>query len=228
MKTKYSIILVIPLILIALIIVEHTKVHDLEENNDSIELPNINETEQNELFEIMANRRSRREFTNETIDKNILSKILWSAQGITSEDGKRTAPSAGAVYPIDVYVNIDDVENIESGIYKYIPENHSLNNIDDVSKSEQIGQIALSQNWISEAPIILIIAGDLDLILEEYPERGERYMHMEAGHIGQNIYLTAESLDLSTTTVGAFNEDRLNNLIGKNEEEPLYVIPVGK
>ncbi len=185
------------------------------------------------LEEVIAKRRSRRKFKREPITLQQLSQLLWAAQGISDERrGFRTVPSAGATYPLEVYVVVREggVEGLDPGIYKYIPERHSLALIKRGDFSYELYRACLSQEWVREAAINIVITAVYERTTAFYGRRGaERYVPMEAGHAGQNIYLQAEALGLGTVAIGAFYDEEVSSILGlPRSEVPLYVFPVGK
>lgn len=180
--------------------------------------------------EALLKRRSVREYQNQPLSLQEASQVLWSAQGITdAQKGSRTAPSAGALYPLEIYLIAKKVEGLEIGLYHYLPQNHSLAKILDIDLSEQIAQAALGQMFIAKAPAILVISAVPARTSQKYGERAMRYVYMEAGHSAQNIYLQAESLGLGTVTVGAFEDQEVSRLLNFSENEiPLYIMPIGR
>jgi len=179
--------------------------------------------------EALLKRRSVREYGNAPLTLEEVSQLLWAAQGITSEWGGRTAPSAGALYPLEVYIVVGNVENLSPGVYKYNPERHELIKVRDDDAREELAEAALSQVWVKEGAIDIVIAAVYGRTTKKYGDRGVRYVHMEAGHAAQNIYLQAATLDLGMVTVGAFHDDRVKEIMSMPEDEiPLYLIPVGR
>jgi SagB-type dehydrogenase family enzyme len=179
--------------------------------------------------EAIRMRRSVREFQDQPVSLQQLSQLLWAGQGIT-EGFKRAAPSAGATYPLTLYVVVGDkgVSGLPSGIYQYVPKTHSLHVIQPGDFRQRIDAACLGQSFIQEAPIIIIIACEYERTTIRYGERGNRYVHMEAGHVGENIYLQAVALGLGTVVVGAFLDVDVAQVLNLPEEEdPLYVMPVG-
>jgi SagB-type dehydrogenase family enzyme len=182
------------------------------------------------LEEAISRRRSRREFEDSPLSAREISQILWAAQGITDPGGLRAAPSAGALYPLDVYVlaGKQGVEGLGEGVYHYLPERHSLERILEGDIREPVAELASGQMYIAEAPVILVITGEYERTTQKYGDRGVRYVRMEAGHVGQNVYLQAEALGLGTVTVGAFLDAELAETLDiPASHEPLYVMPIG-
>jgi len=181
-------------------------------------------------------RRSIRDYTSDPITIEQLSMILWAAQGITNVEHRfRAAPSAGATYPLEVYVVVGEkgvvLENntyLRPGVYKYNVYRHSLTLVKEGDYREELSKAALNQRWVREAPIDIVVCAVYERTTSRYGERGIRYVHIEVGHVGQNIYLMATALGLGTVAVGAFYDDQVARIIGaKPEEHPLYIMPIG-
>jgi len=177
--------------------------------------------------EAIAKRRSVRSYTDEPLTLEELSQLLWAAQGITSPKGYRSAPSAGATYPFEVYVVAGKAEGLKPGIYRYVPEKHALELVKPGDYRRELQRACLDQAWVGSAPVDIVLVAFYERTTEAYGERGIRYVHMEAGHIGQNIYLQATALGLGTVAVGAFDDDEVALLLG-TDGAPLYVFPVGR
>lgn len=176
----------------------------------------------------LLRRRSLREFGTRSVTLADVSQLLWAAQGITHESVQRTAPSAGALYPLSVYVAAGDVQSLDPGLYEYIPHQQALNSVVAGDRRPKLAAAALDQEWIADAAAVLIIAADYRVTTRKYGERGVRYVHIEAGHAAQNICLQAESLGLGATVVGAFDEHRTRDVLElPGNENPLLLIPVG-
>lgn len=182
--------------------------------------------------EAISRRRSRREYSGEPIKVEELSNLLWAAQGITEPAYKfRAAPSAGATYPLEVYLTIrkGGVDELSEGVYHYNPFEHILEKHVEGDLSEELCSAAVSQEWVREAPINIILTSIYERTKGKYGERGIRYVHMEVGHVGENIYLQAESLGLGTVVIGAFHDEWVQQLLKLPEnQKPLYIIPVGR
>jgi len=174
-------------------------------------------------------RRSVRAFAEAPLRLDEVSQLLWAAQGVTGEGGLRTAPSAGARYPLEVYFLAGKVEGLAAGIYKYRPAGHSLRQVAGGDRRRDLAQAALGQQFIAEAPGVFVIAGVYERTAQRYGERASRYVHIEVGHAGQNICLQAVALGLGSVTVGAFRDEQVKRVVGMPAEEaPLYVLPVGR
>ena len=179
--------------------------------------------------EALQQRRSFRDFSDSALKLEEIGQITWAAQGITSGSRFRTAPSAGATYPLELYVIAGNVESLKPGLYRYIPQKHSLELVKTGDLRSELATAALGQKWVRDAPASLVIGGVVARTAERYGDRAERYMLMEAGHAAQNVFLQALSCHLGSVMIGAFQDDELSDLIGmKNGERPLAIIPVGR
>jgi SagB-type dehydrogenase family enzyme len=158
-----------------------------------------------------------------------LSQLLWAAQGITDERGGRTAPSAGATYPLELIVVVGSVDELSPGVYRYDPSTHSLKRTAEGDLRDKLAAASLGQASVRTAAVDIVIAAVYERTTARYGERGERFVHLEAGHAAQNVCLEATALGLGVVTVGAFDDGQVAELVGLSESEtPLYVIPVGK
>jgi SagB-type dehydrogenase family enzyme len=183
--------------------------------------------------EAIQNRRSVRTFSNESITIGNLSQILWAAQGITdNQSSLRAAPSAGQVYPLEIYIIIGNngVSGLENGVYHYVPSNNTLEKLLNGDLKSDLSGIANGQPWVKQAPIDILITGNYLKMVDKYGDKdlSTRFVDLEAGHVGENIYLESESLGLVTVSLGSFNEKQLVQLLNiPNNETPLYIFPVG-
>lgn len=176
------------------------------------------------LEESIFRRRSVRDYDKDRdVSLEELSQILWAAQGITDQGyGFRAAPSAGALYPLHVYVVKKD------GVFRYIPDGHKLVQLSDQDLRPSLVRASLGQSFIREAPVDIIISGNFAITQAKYGARAFRYVCMEIGHTAQNIHLQAVSLGLSSVPIGAFWDDVVKkNLELPDNQEPLYIIPIG-
>ena len=185
----------------------------------------------------LADRRSIREYTDEPITIDELSQVLWATYGVTeTRYGLKTSPSAGATYPLEVYVvvhpygvRMTDGSYLEPGSYKYDPHSHTLRLVKKGDLSRDLYRAALNQEWVLRAKANIVIAAVYRRTTSRYGERGIRYVHIEVGHAGQNIYLQATALGLATVAIGAFYDGRVKEVVGLDpEEEPLYIMPLAK
>lgn len=174
-----------------------------------------------ELDAVLIARRSIRDFTDEPVDEDAISRLLWASQGVTAEWGGRTVPSAGALYPIQVYVATADA------LSRYVPSEHATVEVAGEDRRPRIAS-STGQETPEAAPILFVITGVVARTAAKYGDRAERYVQLEAGHACQNLLLEATSLGLAAVPMGAFSDDDLRSAIGVGEDElPLYVIPVG-
>jgi SagB-type dehydrogenase family enzyme len=174
------------------------------------------------LEETLAARRSVREFTEEELTLEEISQLLWAAQGITVDWGGRTAPSAGALYPLEVYVATTD------GLYHYVPQGHKVIVESRADLRDELWQAGLSQNAIREAPAVFVITAIYARTEKKYGERAEQYVKLEAGHAAQNLVLQAVALGLGGVPIGAFYDDQVQSALSlPPDHEPLYLIPIG-
>jgi SagB-type dehydrogenase family enzyme len=153
-----------------------------------------------------------------------------AAQGITSEARSyRAAPSAGATYPLEIYVATGRVNRLRPGLYRYVPADHSLLLVSEGDLREELAAAALNQQMLRNAPVSFIIAADYERTAGRYGERAERYVHIEVGHAAQNLNLQAISLGLGSVMVGAFNDSNIKSIMKfPDNEDPLYILPVGR
>ena len=183
------------------------------------------------LEESLARRRSIREYTEQPLSIEQLSQLLWAAQGITLPTwGFRTAPSAGATYPLELYVVVgkECVNGLEEGVYRYDPKSETLTFIADGDRRRDLSIAALGQEWVAGARVDIVITALYERTTRRYGERGVRYVHMEAGHVSENIYLQAAAMGLATVTIGAFYDEQVKKVLELPKElEPLYIHPVG-
>lgn len=196
---------------------------------ETIGLPPPNTAGPMSLEETLQKRRSVRDFLKAPISLADVSQLLWAAQGITHAEGLRTAPSAGALYPLEVYVLAGNVHDLPAGIYHYLPFRHRLEPIRLGQFRANIAAAALHQNWLEDSEAILIFAAVESRTIGKYGSRGIRYIHMEAGHAAQNVLLQVVALGLGCTPVGAFNDEQVAKTLGlPREQKVLYLLPIGK
>jgi SagB-type dehydrogenase family enzyme len=174
-------------------------------------------------------RRSVREYSDSHLALGEISQLLWAAQGITSPAGFRTAPSAGALYPLAIYLVAGNVKDLPPGVYKYKPKGHALANVINGDKRAELSAAALGQSCVKKSAAVIVLAAVYERTMKKYGQRGIRYVHIEAGHASQNIYLQAVSLDLGTVEIGAFDDEKVKKTLHMLAiEKPLSIMPVGK
>jgi SagB-type dehydrogenase family enzyme len=177
----------------------------------------------------LQNRRSVRRFKNEPLTLSELSQLLWAAQGINTPRGFRTAPSAGALFPIELYVASGNVTELPAGIYKYNYRNHSLTQSVGGDQRTELSQAALNQASIARAPLVLLFCAVYERVTRTYGQRGIQYVFMEIGHAAQNVCLQAVALGLGSVVIGAFRDTDVKRIAQLAEDEQAtYIVPVGK
>ena len=188
-----------------------------------IHLPQANVTGGTSLVESIAGRRSVREFASKPLSVEQIGQLLWAAQGITEKrEGLRAAPSAGALYPLEIYVVVPD------GVYHYSPQRHELKRVIQGDKRLELQNAALGQEAIGSSPVVFVFAAVYERTDVKYADRATRYVDIEIGHACQNLLLQATALKLVGVPMGAFYDERVADLLklAKNES-PLYLVPVG-
>ena len=193
----------------------------------SVRLPQPRVTGSLSLEETLAARQSIRTFQADPLSLEQVSQLLWAAQGVTHDGRRRTAPSAGATYPLEVILTVRNVEGLKPGVYRYRPFDHALETIGALDVGRSLSRACLNQRFIESAAVNVVLVADYGRTVRRYGERGRRYVHMEAGHVGQNLYLQAEALGLGTVAVGAFEDDDVRRILGIREDV-LYLFPVGR
>lgn len=192
---------------------------------EQIQLPDVIAKGKISLEEAILKRRSQRIFKEDELSLEQLGQLLWAAQGITG--GRygfsfRTAPSAGALYPIEIYVVT------KNGLFHYFPENHKLAVLNQKDLRKSLSTAALGQTTIAQAPVDIVVCVVYARVTQKYGERGIRYTHIEVGHAAQNIHLQAVALGLSSVPIGAFSDEQVKDILSlPDDHEPLYIIPVG-
>jgi SagB-type dehydrogenase family enzyme len=177
----------------------------------------------------LAHRRSVRTYAAEPLTLAEVGQLLWAAQGVTSGDGGRTAPSAGALYPLEIYLVAGNVSGLPPGAYRYDPKRHRLLHHKHGDLREGLAELALEQSWVAEAPALLVFAAVPKRTARKYGGRALRYVHIEVGHAAQNVYLQAAALGLGTVMVGAFEDAPLGRVLGlPSAERPVSLMPVGR
>lgn len=178
----------------------------------------------NSLESVLAKRRSVRRFQDEALTTQQVGQLCWAAQGVSDKArGLRTAPSAGATYPLELYVVT------AAGVRRYLPAAHAMESHLGGDVREALCQAALGQQCIAQAPAVFVIAADVSRTARRYHDRAQRYVDMEVGHAAQNLLLQAVALDLGAVPVGAFQDAEVAKVLKlPAEHAPLYMVPVGK
>ena len=182
------------------------------------------------LAEALEQRRTVRHFASRPLTLQQISQLLWGADGESDPRGLRTAPSAGATYPLELYLAVGErgVADLKPGVYRYRLGEHTLELVSRGDQRAALARASLHQTWMAEAPVMVVIAAEYRRCTARYGERGLRYTHMEAGNVSQNLFLQAEALGLGAGIVGAFDDTALALALGlPKAQEPLLVLPVG-
>ena len=196
---------------------------------DAIRLPEPRRQSNVSVESALQNRRSVREYRDESLTLAEVSQLLWAAQGITGPEDRRTAPSAGALYPLEVYLVAGRVNDLASGIYHYRPQHHELVRVAEGDKRAGLASAALDQDCVRNGAVTVVVAAVYERVTKKYGPRGVMYVHMEAGQAAQNVYLQAVALNLGTVAVGAFEDEPVKKLLDlPADERPLYLLPVGR
>lgn len=178
----------------------------------------------------LAARRSVRSFSGAALTLGQVSQLLWAAQGLTDKsDGGRTAPSAGALYPLEILLAAGKVEGLEPGIYRYRPAEHCVVRLAAGDCRGALAAAASGQDWMATAPATVCVSAVFERTTRKYGQRGNQYVHMEVGHAAQNVYLQAQSVGLATCMIGAFNDTEVQRVLGlPDPEKPLALLPFGQ
>lgn len=190
---------------------------------ETIRLPSPKLSGAMSLDEAIYRRRAERSFFTNALTKSQISQLLWACQGTTDGQwGFRAVPSAGALYPLEIYV----LNN--NGTYHYSPEMHQLELLAKNDKRPNLSRAALAQVFIEEAPMVMLITANFQKSQAKFGQRSERYVHMEAGHAAQNVLLEAVALGLGAVPIGSFWDDVVSATLNlPPDNEPLYIIPIG-
>ena len=198
---------------------------------EKVKLPTAWKIERS-LDEILQYRRSCRRYYEKPLSMNDLAVMLWASQGISGRAGSfyfRTAPSAGALYPVETYLSVQNVEGLAQGLYHFQPAEFTLEKLQEGFVGKKVAEAALGQNFMAKAGVVFIWSAILRRNFSKYGHRGLRYIMMDAGHVCQNLLLAAEGLELGACPVAAFYDDELNRLLGLDgqEESVIYLAAVG-
>ncbi len=196
---------------------------------DTIRLPSPRVDSNFSVERALQQRRSVRDFSNAALNLGEVAQLLWSAQGITRPDGLRAAPSAGALYPLEILLAAGNVTGLAPGVYRYSPAGHSLSAIAAGDRRSALAQGALGQQWMQRAPAILVFCAAEKRTTRKYGSRGISYIYIEVGHAAENVFLQAQALGLGAAVVGAFDERQIAPVLQlPGEQKPLYLMPVGR
>jgi SagB-type dehydrogenase family enzyme len=201
----------------------------MKQSSETIELPAARTDSAFAIERALSQRRSVRAFSEIPLTREEVAQLLWAAQGVTDADGLRTAPSAGALYPIEVYAVVGDVRQLASGIYRYEPREHRLVRHATEDRRVALAKAAYQKDWVATARAILAVIAIEARTSHKYARRAPRYVCMEAGHVAQNVLLQATALGLAATVVGAFDDSEVGEVLELRQgEEPLYLVAIGR
>lgn len=188
----------------------------------AIELPAPTTAGRMSVEQAIAQRRSCRRYGSAPLTLEAVSQLLWAAQGITHDPNLRAAPSAGACYPLEVYLVCRE------GVFRFVPAKHALVKTADGDPRPQLARAAGGQAFIADAPVTIAFTAIYDRTTRRYGERGFRYVYMDVGTAAENVHLQGEALGLGSVSVGAFHDHAVAEVIGVPDgESPVYLIPVG-
>ena len=232
MKKPLLFIIIAAAILITIILVGRVRDKQLASvvtHGELIFLPDPNYEGEISVEQALLERRSVRSYSIAPLSLAEISQLLWAAQGVTSPNGGRTAPSAGALYPLELYLLEKNVSDLPNGIYHYRPREHALVLKIEGDHQQALYEAALRQSAVMDAAAVIVITAIYERTTIKYGERGRQYVHMEVGSVSQNIYLQAVALEMGTVFIGAFHDDQVRILLHLSKDEiPLGIIPVGR
>lgn len=197
----------------------------------TIQLPSPRYKGDTSLEETIFKRKSVRAYKDEALKLIDISQLLWAAAGRTIDavsGPTRSYPSAGGIYPLEIYLVAGKVEGLLSGIYLYNWKEHSLTFTKEGDFRKELCSAALNQRMVQEAPVSIVFTATSEKTLRRYGQRGRRYVFMDAGGAGQNLHLQAEAMGLGTVIIGAFSDEEVEEILGSRDQTPLYIMPVGK
>jgi SagB-type dehydrogenase family enzyme len=199
---------------------------DFTSKSEEIKLPSSDKKGKVSLEETLNIRKSVRKYLPHPLKIKEISQILWASYGV-NKWGRLTSPSAGALYPLTIYLVAGNIEDLPSGLYKYNNKRHSLKLISSQDLRSSLYKACLGQDWVKKAAALIVICANYDITTSYYGKRGKRYVDIEIGHVGQNIYLQTTALGLGTVAVGAFYDEEVKNILNI-KEDPLYIMPIGR
>lgn len=216
-------------LVLQLINLNQSPTNALTKTQVEVKLPNPVFSSPTSIEEALKKRRSIRIYDGQSLTLQHIAQLLWAAQGITSNNRFRTTPSAGALYPLEIYLVAREIKNLSSGIYHYEPTKHMLQKLRDGDVHIELAKAAFGQGAVKSGAADIVITALFSRTTNKYGDRGIRYVLMEAGHAAQNIYLQTVSLNLGTVAIGSFDDAQIKTILHiTNEEEPLYILPIGK
>ncbi len=198
-------------------------------NPETVRLPEPLQDSNTSVEQALLKRRSTRTYRDGPLTLSQVSQLLWAAQGVTGRGGLRTAPSAGALYPLEIYVVAGNVDGLPQGVYYYRLSGNDLIRMVNGDKRGRLCKAALGQSSVKNAAAVMVFSAVYERVTVKYGDRGIQYVHMEAGHAAQNVCLQAVSLDMGTVVIGAFHDEAVKEVLKMSDrEQPLYIIPMGR
>ena len=198
----------------------------------TIKLPSPRHRGELSVEEAIFRRRSIRRYKDEPLTLEEVSQLLWAAGGKTIDGitgATRAYPSAGGIYPLEIYLVAGNVEGLADGIYHYEWRGHTIRLVKEGDLRQELTRAALGQRMVANAPISIVWTAIYPRTTRRYGKRGEiRYVPMDVGGAGQNVHLQAEALGLGTVIIGAFRDGAVKEILGVEKEVPLYIMPVGR
>jgi SagB-type dehydrogenase family enzyme len=202
---------------------------ELRPEKEIMQLPQPRFCSSHSVEGALLSRRSVREYRDEPLTLAEISQLLWAAQGVTAQRGLRTAPSAGALYPLELYLVAGKVADLPPGTYHYCPQSHTLALVLAGDRRRKLSAAAFYESAIKKAPASLVFSAVAARTTGKYGKRGVRYVYMDHGHAAQNVHLQAVAIGLGTFVIGGFDDDALRQVMSLiPEEEALSIMPVGK
>ncbi len=202
------------------------------EGKESVQLPPPRHKGEMSVEEAIFRRRSIRRYKDEPLTLEEVSQLLWSAGGKTIDGitgATRAYPSAGGIYPLEIYLLAGNVKDLAPGIYRYNWREHTIKMVKKGDLRQELTRAALGQRMVADAPVSIVWTADFPASTRRYGKRGEvRYVPMDVGGAGQNVHLQAEALGLGTVIIGAFHDEAVKKILGAKDEVPLYIMPVGR
>jgi len=204
-----------------------------KKENDIINLKDIKLSSAKFFLSLLETRQSIRRFSPKPLSLKEVSLLLWAAAGKKLDaisSASRTVPSAGGCYPIEVYLYVqkNGVKALESGLYHYLPDSHSLKLVSPAIDNQKLIKACWDQSFIKQSPVVMVVSAVFQRTTSRYGNRGQRYVYLDAGHVGQNIYLMATQLKLATVEIGAFDDFELADCLNlPAQSRPILVMPAG-
>ena len=196
---------------------------------DTIKLPAPGYESRLSIEKALLQRRSVRDYKDQPLEISEVSQLLWAAQGITDQRGLRTVPSAGALYPLEVFLVAGNVSGLPAGAYRYKPAGHELVKVAGGDRRAELCEAAGGQKSVKKSAAVVVFTAIYERSTVKYGDRGIRYSHIEVGCAAQNVYLQAVSLDIGTVFIGAFDDSRVRQLLDLDDNEhPQCIMPLGK